>query len=211
MKTLSSGTKRGLFVVVSLILVTAARTADIAATMYYCLDLSNEANPLVSQLGLGWAALITANILVLLLITGGAIYWWKRPLVFDLPPEVINTWGFASYCWYQKVYTPRRFFLYTWYKIPRRLITWRHFLQMFGFVMPITIIVVSVAAVFSWIMTEGYSVGWYINFYNATFPIFPYALLIPPLVIMTVIFYRSEYRRSQTTVFSEEVVPIDRH
>jgi len=211
MKTLSSSTKRGLFVVVFLLFTTAARAADFAATLYYCLDLSSEANPLVSQLGLGWAALIIANILVLLLTATGAIYWWQRPLIFHLPPEVTNTWGFASYCWYQKVYAPWRFFLYTWYKIPRRLKTWQHFLQMFGFAMPLTIIVVSAIAVFSWIMTDGYSVSWYINFYNATFPIFPYGSFIPPLVIMTVIFYRTEYRRSQTPAFSEDVIPIDCH
>ncbi|MCP4707550.1 MAG: hypothetical protein GY869_02905, partial [Planctomycetes bacterium] len=74
--------KRGLFVLISLLLTFAARAADFAVTMYYSLDLSAEANPLVSQLGLGWAALIAANILVLIILGAGAIFWWQRPMIF---------------------------------------------------------------------------------------------------------------------------------
>ena len=67
--------------------------ADGALTYINTPDLSAEGNPLVAQLGLGWGALATANIVIFILFFTAAYYSF-----FKYQTKYTNETKFTAYC-----------------------------------------------------------------------------------------------------------------
>ena len=199
MAKLSRNTKRGVFTIASLLMMASARAADVAFTYHYAPDLSNEANPIVSLLGGGWAALLIVNILLVLAICACAIYWWRRPLTYHPSEEVTNTWEFASHCYCRKVYSRSRFLFYFFCRFPKN---WPHAFQLYGFTLPAGVILVSLLGGSSWPLMRVSPL--YGTFYDATFPIYPYGPGILLISLMVCLFYRMEFRRYKSSFQAEE-------
>jgi hypothetical protein len=182
------------FTAFSIALMTLGRAADTLVTYTFSPALDLEANPLASVLGLGWAPLLAVNLVVLVAIGSCSIFWCKRPPRYERSPEVHDLWTFASFACYGRVYPPLKF-------LGRRLLvppTQRaHTLHLIGAVMPITIAVISAAAVLSWQAIYGHQWEGYSLLYTRLWPFFPYAIVIPTVWAAGLIFYRYEFRRYQ--------------
>jgi hypothetical protein len=175
-------------------LMILGRVADTLVTYSFSPSLDLEANPLVSMLGFGWTPLLAVNLLVLVAIGFCSVSWCKRPSRYEHSPEVHDLWTFASFACYGRVYPPLIF-------LGRRLLvppTKRaHTLHLIGAVMPITVAVISAAAVISWQAVHGYQWESYSLLYKRLWPFFPYAIVIPTVWAAGLAFYRYEFRRYQ--------------
>jgi hypothetical protein len=193
------------FAAYSIALMTLGRMADTLVTYSFTPTLDLEANPLVSVLGLGWSPLLAVNLVVIVALGSCSIFWCKRPSRYERSPEVHDLWTFASFACYGRVYPPLKF-------LGRRLLvppTQRaHNLHLIGAVMPITVAVVSAAAVFSWQAIYGHQWEGYSLLYTRLFPFFPYAIVIPTVWLAGLVFYRYEFRRYQEQ-YATEMAPAE--
>ena len=180
------------FAVSSMVLMILSRVADTLVTYSFSPDLELEANPLASVLGCGWPTLLSVNLLLMVAIGSCCVSWCKRPSRYERSAEVHDLWSFASFASYGRVYPPLTF-------LGRRLLvppTKRtHTLHLIGAVMPITIAVISAAAVLSWQALHGYQWETYSHLYRVLWPFFPYAIVIPTVWAAALVFYRYEFRR----------------
>jgi hypothetical protein len=194
------------FAIVTMILMILGRVADTLVTYRFSPTLDLEGNPLVSVLGFGWSILLAVNLLVVMAIGFCSISWCKSSFRYQHSPEVHNLWTFASYACYGRVHPPLTF-------LGRRLLVpptnRAHTLHLIGAVMPITIAVVSAAAVLSWHAIHGPQ-PWesYSLLYQLLWPFFPYAIVIPTIWVAALAFYRYEFRRYQRDC-AMEMVPAE--
>ncbi|MCE9519008.1 MAG: hypothetical protein K8R87_05525 [Verrucomicrobia bacterium] len=173
-----------------------ARVADVAITYRFSPDLAFEGNPMVRLLGMGWPFLLTANLLAVFAIGACSLSWLQNPLQYEYSPDVRDAWSFASFASFNRVYS-RPMFL--WKRLVCTPKNWRHSIQLLGFVAPVTVVGLSVAAVFSWYAMYSLHWGAYEAFYKTLWPVFPYGVVIPLIWISAATFYRSEHARYRAT------------
>ncbi len=98
--------------------------ADGALTFYNTPDLSEEGNPLVTKLGLGWTALAVSNLIVLVLLFLLCRYSFMKYKTVIAPSrnwrEYYSMLCFGRPDWFWQ----------TWYKLPKH---WNWFLAGMGF------------------------------------------------------------------------------
>jgi hypothetical protein len=183
------------FAIVTMILMILGRVADTLVTYRFSPTLDLEGNPLVSVMGFGWPILLAVNLLVLVVVGYCTVSWCRSSNRYQHSPEVHDLWSFASHACYGRVHAPLTF-------LGRRLLvppTKRtHTLHLIGAVLPITVAVVSAAAVLSWHAVHGPQ-PWesYSLLYQRLWPFFPYAIVIPTIWVAALAFYRYEFRRYQ--------------
>jgi hypothetical protein len=180
------------FVAFSIAFMILGRVADTLVTYYYSPGLELEANPLASVMGFGWLPLIAVNLLVLAAVSYCSVHWCRHPVHYDHSPEVRDFWSFASHACYGRMHPPLVFLCCRLLLPPTRR---AHTLHLIGAVMPVTIVIISIVAVFSWQALYGTPWESYSLFYSRLWPVFPYGLVVPIVAIATVFFYRHEYNR----------------
>ena len=141
--------------------------------------------------GMGWPFLLLANALIVIATAICTYYWVRAPLQYEASSEVRDVWTFASFACFRHVYTPAHFI---WRRVFYKPQSLKHTLHFFGVVLPPTVIVVSLAAVFSWFAMYGYHWMAFSKFYAACWPTFPYVLIVPTMWVSAALFYRSEYQ-----------------
>jgi len=185
--------RRGTIAIIWAAVLLLARTTDAGVTYHYSPDLANEANPLVKYVDQGWPALLVVNGVLSALVLACTVYWWRRPIRYVLPANVSGVWTFASYALYGRVYSPGRFVLAMFTRLTGN---WRHIAQLFGFIFPPVVSIGSLAGALTWARRDFSSLSWYWRACEVLG--YPWYVLVPAMpfaVVLTVLFYRSEYRR----------------
>lgn len=189
--------RRTYFTALAILGMLAARAADIGVTYHYSPDLFYEGNPAVLLFHAGWRFLIIANLLVVAVVTGCLLYWWREPLQHQPVAEVEDVWSFASHTYFGRVH--RRMKL-LWHVVVSRPRNWRCGLQLLGVTLPPMIIVCSIGAVFTWVALHEWRWEGYLKVYHALCPFFPYGFMIPAGILAQAFFFRNEYGRYQRRV-----------
>jgi hypothetical protein len=182
---------RQILVVISILLMALGRFMDVAVTYQFSPELTLEGNPMVTGFGLGWSFLLVANVLAVIAIGACSLYWGFKPIQYERSSEVTDIWSFASHAHFQRVYSRTGFIWRRIFCSPR---SWRHTIQLLGFVTPPVVFVVSVFAVFSWYALYFYQWDAFSRIYYFFWPVYPAIIVVPTLVIATVQFYRDEFR-----------------
>lgn len=118
--------------------------ADISLTFIGTPDLSKESNPLVYTAGLGWGALITANIIITILFIGLYYYSFVR-----FKPPIIKCNGFKEFYSIINFNQPDKF-IWTLYKMPKNRIAYSYLLACGGFLTAL-VSILRIRAVLEWI------------------------------------------------------------
>ena len=184
--------QRDLFMVLSIGLMALARAADVLVTYQYSPELAFEGNPMVRDFGMGWPFLLAVNFVAVALAGYCAYCLWHQPGRYERSAEVHDIWSFASFACYHHVYSKPTFLLRRLFCAPN---SWRHTLRFFGAVTPPVFVAISAVAVFSWYAMYGLHWDGYSQLYNALWPFYPYAIVVPVLWVSAALFYRNEYRR----------------
>ena len=171
--------------------------ADGALTYYNTPDLANEGNPLVSRLNLGWGALITINLLLLV-----AMFFLCR-FVFEkyqtIVADVPNVRSYISQLWFNR---PDKF-AWTFYKLPKN---WKPVLANSGYAIYFAFCAGRLICVLEWV---GVSIGLDMSGYYS----FRDKLLFGRLDILVAcvvgiaflfIWYYVEYRNNQKLLAVEQ-------
>jgi hypothetical protein len=95
--------ERTVLTFVTLFVVTAARAADLATTLYFDPTLAREANPVVAQLGAGPRGMLVANLIgVMVFLLLPLLCFWRGPRKkFAHAP--VDIWEFASFAFYDRL------------------------------------------------------------------------------------------------------------
>ncbi len=187
----ASKMRRQLLVVISILLMALGRALDVGVTYQFSPELSLEGNPMVTGFGMGWSFLLIANVLAVVVIGACSFYWGFRPIQYERSAEVKDIWSFASHAHFQRVYSRSGFL---WRRIFCRPRSWQHTLQLFGFVVPPVVFVVSAFAVLSWYGLYFFHWEVYSQIYYFFWPVYPAIVVVPTVVIATVQFYRDEFQ-----------------
>ena len=162
-------------------------------------DLAMEGNPLVANLGLGWGALFTANVVVISLM-GLAIYYanvkYKRP--------VIAGKTFVEYFTILFYNRPGKF-IWLLYKWPKN---WRPCIAVAGYLFGIVMPVARSILIFEWVLylTDSPFRVYYRKFKSAV-PFNRVDVLVGVILYFCLFIYwlRREYRINQSTVWRTNV------
>ena len=168
--------------------------ADLVLTYIGSPDLSNEANPLVYTLGLGWNSLIITSIIFLV-----AIVVLLYHAVFRFKRVVIQCEGLRQYVSMLFFDRPDKF-IWALYKFPKNKIGLSYFWACLGYVLAIVIPIGKLFAVLLWvgIINNLNIVNYYHNNFNIMMtPIGRSDGIIGGIVIALLIIYywfKKEYR-----------------
>jgi len=127
------------------ILFLITRVGDLIATYIGTPDLTKEANPLVYTFGLGWEALIIANIIGFIIAVFLLYYTFIK-----YKSNVIPCDGLKQYISMLYFNRPDKF-LWTFYKFPNKK-NWSFLLAWIGFVLTIVMIITSFIIITEWII-----------------------------------------------------------
>lgn len=178
-----------------ILLMLIARGADLVITHHYTPDFKHEGNPLVVALvaqGWGWAELIALNIIAVAIFGAGLIYWHKRPIITQYNSEIKNVWDFASFSYFGKIMSRKRFIFRMLYALPK---TWGYLLYNSFSIMPLFLIAGSAYVVFCWVILWYYQSAGFRHLYNITYPLSVFLPTILIAFIAQVNFYRVEYKK----------------
>jgi hypothetical protein len=141
---------RGFITLVTLLLLTASRAADIATTLYFNPSLDREGNLLVLLLGGGFGTLVISTTAFWLLCVGLLIAFWRSPSL-RLSRSSESFWEYLR-TWLRRVIQSRQ-------AISSSLPGGSHWneglqaIRLFGLALPWAIISASAAAIHAWFAT----------------------------------------------------------
>ncbi len=120
--------------------------SDLSLTYLGTPDLKNEANPLITVFGLGWGALILANIIQYIVFFTFAYYTfvrYKRPII-----QCMGIKQFVSILFFNRSDK----FIWIFFKWPANKACWKNLVAPFGYTIVMTFIVNTLIVVIDWII-----------------------------------------------------------
>lgn len=163
--------------------------SDGLLTLYNTPDLSLEANPLITKLHLGWGALITVNIVFLVIIFICCRYAFEK--YQTVAAEANGLKEYISQIFYG---CPDKF-IWTWYKFPKN---WKPFWGCLCYILPYSLSCGAVIRIFEWLMvTFGIYIAPYQKLRTFLFGRLDIAVGLLIMLPLIYVWFRNEYKKSQ--------------
>ena len=174
------------------LLIVLTRISDLFVTKKYSPDLKFEANPLISFLKLHWSTFLIFQIILSLGVILCLFYdlFSKKTKYPD--DKSLSFSEFAPIHWFGKKRHPI-FFLLAFAK------DWDLRIKFLGYAGSRLLILIGIIATISWVGLANSEM--FISFYNSSFPLFPYGLVVLGAILSLYFFLKKEYHKFKDEIF----------